>query len=193
MSAGPNKHYVVFHRPRESHWVLYLVPAPCPLAAIESYLQWEDSKIRIGSDHSISMPWERRTIDYPHPVAAVEGLYKRDGEWQIRQLPGGLWDNEEPSEIFCGEQPWDIEGHIRVCRPYLRAEMPRSRAPGFVWYLRLGALVTFYRRAGDFQIEVLRRFLLDWSGPNERISRWDGDYQDILDGLSLNPLLEMLG
>jgi hypothetical protein len=64
------------------------------------------------------------------------------------------------------------------CRLLLRQEFPRSRAKAFLWYLQDGALVTFYRRTGPFQIEVLRRYLHGSAEP--AIQPWTGTYDDIL-------------
>ena len=90
----------------------------------------------------------------------------------------------EVEAIICGENPYDIKGYIDQCRPLLRKQFPGSRARAFVWYLESGPLVTFYRKASWFQIEVLVRYIIDWvhwSG----VHVWTGDYEAITDELRL--------
>ncbi len=125
---------------------------------------------------------------YEHPLACIEAEEKTwnggaswNG-WEIRQLQPQHW--EAPlAEVFCSENPYDIEGYIACCRPLLRQCHPRSRARAFVWYLHEGPLVTFYRAAQRGQrgpIEVLGRYLLPWKQwpqPQE----WTGTYDAILE------------
>src|SRR5947209_8560293 len=140
------KHYLIFTGGRGYHSVVYLLRAPTLLGAIQRFLQEENSQVTFGPDGSVREPDGRRVLTYPHPLAYVEAQYKTHEEWQIRELPEWVWEREYTEDIFCGENADDIEWHVERCRPLLRQEFPRSRVPAFVWYLRDGALVTFYRK-----------------------------------------------
>jgi hypothetical protein len=191
MAPELNNLYLIYMRPRESHSYMDLVPAPSPLLAIESYLQWQND-VEVHPDHSVSIRYGRKIIFYPHPLAAVEAGDKVFGEWQIRKVSPEVWATDEPVEFFLGEHPDEVESQIALCRPYLRADHPRSRASAFVWYLKQGSLVTYYRRAGELQIEVLGRFHIGVL-PYPRVLRWHGDYQDLLDSLRLEPTVGLAG
>jgi hypothetical protein len=186
---GMKKHYLIFSRPGEGHSVVHLVRAHTPLEAIQQLMREDDDTLVFASDGSIVMPYGRKRIYYPHPLAYIEANEKVWGEWQIRELPEHVW-GADYEEIFCGENSDDIEWYLDYCRPVLRREFPRSRAPGFVWYLRHGVLVTFYRRSRPFEIQELGRYLIPKivrRGMREgsHVSAWTGGYSDLLDQLLL--------
>ena len=149
-----------------AHPVVYLSCAPDPLDAISNYIR-DDSGVQFNSDGSLEFQDDGKQFWYPHPLAYIEANFKLLGEWQIREVPKGATE-ARLTEAFCGEDPSDVEYHLSVCRRLLRRERPRSRARGFLWYVQDGVIVTFYRKTGPFQIEVLGRYVRRWNG--------DGDY-----------------
>jgi hypothetical protein len=184
------KQFLIFSRSGDGHSVVELVRARSPLEAIQRLMKEQKDHLIFCQDGSVVMPYGRRKIHYPHPLAYIEANEKVHGEWQIREVPEWVWSSDY-EEAFCGEDASDIEWCLKFCRPVLRQELPRSRAPGFVWYLRDGALVTFYRRTRSFEIEVLRRYLIAKSARRGMkangtlVSRWTGGYPELLDQLYL--------
>jgi hypothetical protein len=175
------KHYSIFMGPRGGHAATFFVRAPTPLDAIKRFMEEEDGTLIFSADGSVVAPYGRNPIRYLHPLAYIEACHKTRGEWSIDELPDWVWEADY-QEVFCGENTSDIEAYLDRCRPVLRQEVPRSRAPGFVWYLRSGVLVTFYRPHRPFQIEVLGRYLIEVSA-GLPISPWKGDYDGLLEDL----------
>ena len=131
-------------------------------------------------------------IVYTHPLECIEAEEKiwHGGEgWnggEIKELTDAHWDASY-LEVFCSENPFDVESYIQICQPLLRAHYPRSRARGFVWYLKDGPLVTFYRRknrARRWPIEILVRYLLPWKDWPQA-QEWTGSLDDILEQLKV--------
>jgi hypothetical protein len=175
-----NETYLIFQR--LAHAVIYFVQASSVNEAIWKYISEENDDAVLQADGSVNE--EGRS--YPHPLAYIEANEKIHYEWQIRRLPEWVWQREVV-EAFCGESDDGPAMVIADCRKRLRQAFPRSRAKAFVWYLKKGTLVTFYRRQGAFRIKVLKRYLWDWDGKELTVEDWDGGYQEILDGLDLEP------
>jgi hypothetical protein len=176
--------YLIFEQPT-AHPVVYLSQSESPLEAIRAYIREEEPGAEFGADGSLRVAWDGYEVMYPHPLAYVEAACKSLGEWQIRELP------VEPArapltEAFCGEDTSDVAAHLDACRPLLRRQFPRSRAPGFLWYLRDGLLVTCYRKRRPGEIQVLARFVRRWDAGGDYVL-WNGDYEELLGGLYLGP------
>ena len=122
-----------------------------------------------------------------HPLAYVKANYKIHGEWQIRELPEWTLQHQV-AEVFCGESSDGPAEIIAICRTELKKIFPRSRPRAFVWYLKQGTLVTFYRRGKPFQIEVVKRYLWNWHGHDETLEEWAGDYEQITADLAVEPI-----
>ncbi len=132
-------------------------------------------------------------IVYEHPLACIEEWEKTfDGGdnwngWEIKELTESHWQARF-AEVFCSENPFDVEHYIELCRPLLRGRYSRSRARGFVWYLQEGPLVTFYRRAKPHRrrpVVILGRYLLPYRNyphPQE----WKGSLDDILEQMNIS-------
>jgi len=123
---------------------------------------------------------------YEHPLACIEAEEKTwergrgwNG-WEVRQLQPQHWEAAF-AEVFCSEDPSDVEDYIERCRPLLHQHYPRSRARAFVWYLKDGPLVTFYRqeRQRCVPMKVLGRYHLPWE-QGAQVCEWTGSYDDIL-------------
>jgi hypothetical protein len=179
--------YLIFTRQPRSHSVVFLIRASSVNEAIWHYIhkQLSDSTI-LNEDGSVQ---EYRT-HYPHVLAYIEANEKITGEWQIRKMPEWVWE-KQVIEAFCGESE---DGHaevIKACRPHLTRAFPGSRAKAFVWFLKQGVLVTFYRKTDAFQIEILARYLWQWDVeqtiPKATIEEWAGGYDEIIASLLLEP------
>lgn len=172
--------YVIFER-GSAHPMVYLSRAPSATEAVAAYLQQEIDWLEVRPDGSVRCQGGE---DYPHVLAAIEAECKRFGEWQIRVLPEGA-EQAPLTEAFCGEDPSDVEYHLQRCRPLLRQTHPRSRAPGFIWYLRNGVMVVFFKKTRRGGMEVLARFVRrrDWPGLEYR--PWSGTYEDLIEDLYL--------
>lgn len=180
------KHYIIFSRP--NHSILQIVRAPDMLSAIKKYLLETESGLIFGESGSVIERLGRKAITYPHVIAYLEAAYKSRFEWQIREVPDNAWEMN-CTNLFCGENPTDIEELLKACRPVFNSEYPRLRTRMFVWYLCEGALVTFYRRRRD-NIEVLARYLV--KGYSE-ITSWSGSYDAVLNNLwGPQPIVEGL-
>ena len=174
------KHYVIYRHPAESHSTVYLVCGENAEAAIRAWLQW-DVGVPLHPDLAGDLDELRPRTRYPHVLALLEAVEKTCGEWQIREVREGAF--ERPcEEIFCGEHPHDVADYVEWARARLRKEVPRVRVRAFVWYLRSGVLVTFYRQPNVFRIEVVRRYLV--KGRHE-VEPWEGTYADLMDQLLL--------
>ena len=171
-----------------AHSVIYFVQASSVNEALWQYVSGQNGRAVLGADGSI----RHGDSHYSHPLAYIEANYKTQGEWQIRRLPKWVWQNSVV-EAFCGESKDGFAWIIADCRVRFAEDFPRSRAKAFVWYLRQGTLVTFYRRQGPFRIKVLKRYLWQSDGTmmtdgQTKIEEWGGDYQQIMDSLLLEPL-----
>lgn len=166
-------HYLIFDR--YAHSVVTFVRAEGVAEAMVSYIANDDPSFNSGDD-----PTE-------HPLAYIESVYKTTREWQIRALPEWAWQDAFV-EAFCGEEvaggPSEV---IDDCRTVFARDFPRRRARAFVWYLRSGILVTFYQKGRRSRIDVLRRYLWSLEGDGHVIQAWNGDYDEIIDALRLEP------
>ncbi|MFN3649943.1 MAG: hypothetical protein ACK47B_10200 [Armatimonadota bacterium] len=179
--------YILFHR-TEGHCVTWLVQATDLREALVRFLldAWGDAGELLPDGSLVDDDGLGWRVVYTHPLQAIEANYKICEDWEIRSL-------DEPSlqaevaEVFCSADPSDLDKHISAARRALREAHPRSRARAFVWYLRSGPLVTFYRRPRRGAVlEIVARYLLPWKDwPNAR--PWTGSYDDLLGELFLGP------
>jgi hypothetical protein len=184
-------HYIIFERSC-GHCVTWLVVASSLREAIQKWI----GDVRYDgtiSDIITSDDGYGGQIVYDHPLAYIESEEKpcyngtEWNGWEIRKLHPKHFE-ADVAEVFCSEEPYSVEGYIEKCRPSLRLLYPRSRAKGFVWYLKDGPLVTFYRpknKRRRWPIEVLCRFHLRWKQWNN-ILEWHGSYDDILSQMSID-------
>ena len=175
-----DQRYLIFQR--DAHSVVYFAQGQTIEEAIWNYISEISSEAKRNADGSLS----EGAVQYSHPLAYIEANEKIYHEWQIRRLPDWAWADRF-SEIFCGESIDGPPSVIAECRKHFVKDFPGSRAKAFVWYLEQGTLVTFFRKKGAFAITVLKRYLLDWDGNELTIEEWTGDYEEILQSLSLIP------
>jgi hypothetical protein len=168
-----------------AHPVVYLACARTPDDAVRTFIQEMDGDVTFETDGGVRVRYERTERRYLHVLAYIEAFYKQHGEWQIRELPSGSGP-AGLTEAFCGENASDVAYHLAECRKLLRRDVPRSRAPGFLWYLRDGVVVTFYRKAGPWRIEILKRYVRRWEGAGE-YEPWTGSHAELMDQLYLGP------
>jgi len=184
----PLNHYIIFRR-TDNHCATWLVRAPSLRDAMLQYtVSWAGSaKLRDDGRLAVN-DGEGGQVIFEHPLACIEAGEKiwNGGKgwngWEIRQLQPQHWEAAF-AEVFCSENPYDVEEHIECCRPLLRQSYPRSRARAFLWYLKDGPLVTFYRpvrRGRRWPIKVLGRYLLPWK-EWPQAQEWTGTYDDILE------------
>ncbi len=178
-----DKHYLIFER--HAHSVVFFVRAQNPTEAVWRFISGESRDAVRQADGSVFLDTDLGPRRYAHPLSYIEAMYKTDGEWQIREMPDWCWQ-EDYSEIFCGESADGAPEVIAECRPVFEVECPGAEAEAFVWYLKKGSLVTFYRR-GIYQIEVLMRYVLDWDGKSATVRGWSGDHEHLMSELSLVP------
>ena len=180
------KRYLVYSKGADGgHSVVYLILAENVTQAMARFIVNQNDCLKLQADGSILEGLD----SIWHPLAYVEANYKIHGEWQIRELPE--WTlQQQIAEVFCGESSDGPAEIIAICRSELKKVFPRSRAKAFVWYLKQGTLVTFYRRKKPFQIEILKRYLWNWDGREERLEEWAGDYSQIAADLLLEPIRE---
>ena len=174
-----SKRYLIFEG--SVHSVVYFVQAHSTTEAIRAYITGLSGAITIDEQGTV----RDGENSYPHPLAYIEARAKAHGEWQIREMPDWLWQGRFV-EAFCGESEYGVASIVAECRGRLAAAFPRVRARAFVWYLKEGTLVTFYRKKA-FQITVIQRYLWNWDGCKKTIGEWTGDYDAIVDGLLLEP------
>ncbi len=182
-----NKTYFIFER--HTHSVIYFVQAMSVKEAICKYI------LDQRSDNAVFLPdgsVQDEDVHYPHPLAYIEASEKVQGEWQIREMPAWVLQGSVV-EAFCCESQSGPASDIAECRERFKVGFPKARAKAFVWYLKQGHLVTFYRRENPFEIVVLKRYLLKWHGiewngdPGPTVLNWDGGYEEILNSLDVMP------
>ena len=176
-----NKTYLIFVR--NAHSVIYFVRAISLSEAMCKYITEQSSKVVLLPDGSL----QDEDIHYPHPLAPIEANEKVHGEWQIRELPEWVLQGHVV-EAFCGESQDGPASVIAECRKHFAEAFPKARAKAFVWYLKQGTLVTFYRRKNPFEVVILKRYLWDWDGNNLAIVEWKGGYEQILESLETMPI-----
>lgn len=174
-----NRHFLIFER--GAHSVVHFVRAATITEAIRSYLAEQNSEIVFQSDGSLL---EGKTR-YEHLLAYVEAHYKVYDEWQIRELPEWAW-LDAVAEVFCGESADGPLSIIDDCRPRFESRFPGVRARAFLWYLREGTLVTFYRKRAN-RLTILQRYLWNWDGHTLTVEEWHGGYEEITKALFLFP------
>jgi len=177
--VGPDtlKHYVIYHRGRESHGVVTLVHDASLAGAVTKYVLADDDQLTVHADGSVEVRVGSQRLFYPHVIAYVEALYKTAGEWQIKDVPAPALSGTGVTDLLICEHPSEVEDAIRRCRANLYQDFPRSRARGFLWYTTAGTVVTFYKKRRDYQIDVVARYLIHrWES---RTSRWEGGYVEL--------------
>lgn len=172
-----DKHYLIFVR--NSHSVVFFVQGRTPTDALWNYIAGEDDQVTLNADGSLT----EGAHDYAHPLAYIEATEKIYHEWQIREVPDWAW-SDSFAELFCGESTDGPPSVIADCRRQFVKDIPHSRANAFVWYLKEGALVTFYRKHGP-QITVMKRYRWNWDGHRVTVEEWVGDHEQIVQALYL--------
>lgn len=173
------KRYLIFER--EWHSVVQMIRADTTTQALWDYIAEQNRDAVLQADGSVI----DGDIHFPHPLAYIEARYKTEGEWQIRELPDWAWEDNF-AEVFCGESADGGPSVISDCRKHFAREFPKIRARAFLWYLKNGTLVTFYRRRGT-EINLLKRYLWNWDGHQLTVEEWHGSYDEIADALLLLP------
>ena len=178
------RHYMIFRR-TDGHCANWMVRAASVRDAMQQFALDQCADLREDGT-LVSQDGYGGQIVYEHPLACIEGQEKiwTGGEdwngWEIRGLREEWWQ-QSFAEVFCSENPGDVQDYIELCRPLLRLIYPRSRARAFVWYLEDGPLVTFYRSARPrrrWPIEILARYHIAWEQyPKPQL--WTGTYDDI--------------
>jgi hypothetical protein len=186
------QHFIVFRR-TDNHCATWLIRANSLRDALIRFALEECAEAELQDDGHIAVSnGYGDKIQYDHPLACIENEEKiyNGGEswngWEIKLLQEKHWIVEF-TEVFCSENPFDVENYIELCRPLHRQRYPRSRARGFVWYLKEGPLVTFYRlikRRHCWPAEVLDRYLISWQ-EYPKAYLWNGTYEDILEQMKV--------
>ncbi|MCW3096202.1 MAG: hypothetical protein JWL77_1820 [Chthonomonadaceae bacterium] len=174
----PQQRYLIFSHVTV-HAVVHIVEAPNLTDALWHYI-WmvHNPDIVRRPDGSL----EDDGLVYEHPLEFIEANEKRYGEWQMRLLLEPT--PEEPvTEAFCGDDEDNVEYVVAECR----RKFGTKRTKAFVWYVREGTLVTFYRKSKPYRIKVLKRYLCNYEGGPRNIRVWKGDYTDLMDALYLLP------
>jgi hypothetical protein len=175
--------YLIFIRTKHSHSTIFFVQASSVQNAIWHYISKQISDTVILNEDGSVQEYNRH---YPHVLDYIEANEKLTGEWQIRKMPEWVWQTQVV-EAFCGESKDGPATVIKECRPYLTKAFPGSRAKAFVWYLKHGTLVTFYRKTDAFQIKILARYLWKRNEQQTTIEEWTGDYEEIIKDLLIEP------
>jgi hypothetical protein len=190
------RHFIIFQR-TDGHCATWLMRAATLREALLKYALEEFMGAELQEDGSIAVEdgYGGKSL-YEHPLAAIESEAKTFNGgcgwngWEIRELQEQHWQAGF-AEVFCSENPFDVQDYIELCRPLLRQRHPRSRARAFVWYLNDGPLVTFYRPTRPkrrWPIEILGRYQLPWA-TYPQVHEWSGTYEDILEQMfTLYPL-----
>ena len=110
-------------------------------------------------------------------------MHKSCGEWMITAADPALLERDYTEGLVVGERTADIEGYVASALRALRKDCPRIRPQAFVWYLRSGPLVTFYRRR-KCGITVVARYVLR-EGSLDQFDRWTGSEEELVDQLWL--------
>ena len=190
------RHFIIFQR-TDGHCATWLLRAATLREALLKYALDElGAEPQEDGCLAVHDGYGGKTF-YEHPLACIESEEKTFNGgigwngWEIRELQEQHWQAGF-AEVFCSENPFDVEGYIELCRPLLRQRYPRSRARAFVWYLKDGPLVTFYRRIRPkrrWPVEILGRYRLPRS-EYPQVREWSGTYEDILEQMNtLYPLL----
>ena len=206
-------HFIIFER-NVGHCVIELVQAGSLREALTIYAM-KVFTVQINSAGDLLLTASAKNAIYMHPLEFIENNCKSESKfdelqwddkrdqllngssWEIRLLPEQAW-NANYAEVFCSSSPWSLGEYIRLCRPVLRQDFPRSRARAFVWYLQDGPLVTFYRRRDSGEtIEIIERYIIPWQRdkyPNpytldsNTVEKWQGTYDDLLTQIKIEYL-----
>jgi hypothetical protein len=185
-------HYIIFRR-TDGHCATWLVRAASLREAMLQYtLDWCAGSEALLDDRRLAVDdGDGGQVIYEHPLACIEAREKTHWSgwdwngWEIKQLQPQHWEAAF-AEVFCSENPNDVKEYIECCRPLLRQKYPRSRARAFIWYLKEGPLVTFYRparRGRRWPVKILGRYLLPWK-EWPQAQEWTGTYDDILEQMA---------
>ena len=185
------RHFIIFNR-TDNHCATWLLRALTLKDALWQYISDQHTDVRADGTFTVQDGYNGEIV-YEHPLACIEEWEKtfNGGDswngWEIKELREQHWQARF-AEVFCSENPFDVEDYIELCRPLLRQSHPRSRARGFVWYLHDGPLVTFYRRVKPKRrrpILILGRYHLNWQD-YPRPHEWDGTLDDILAQMNID-------
>lgn len=180
-------HFLIFRSVPGSHSYVSIANGSSLLSAICSAITSDDASAVLLDNGGLTIADDSRTISYPHPLAYVEANYKIAGAWDIRHLPETAWSVPYFEGALVTENPDCLNDVVSLCKPLFRKEYPRKRCLSFVWRLESGKLVSFCRKTGPFQIEVLVRYLVSADDSTD-IMRWTGTYDDLLKSLWTGPV-----
>lgn len=179
------KHFVVFSA--DAHPTVWLINSETLIEALYNYISEDYSDFYKDGTWSIPDGHGGENI-YLHPIELIENEEKCLHEWDIREVTDKNW-NAPISEGLVGENPWDIQEHIRYALSAKHHIQPGQKPRAFVWYLQDGPLVTFYKRTRKRHpkpIIITERLLLPWkTWPQANF--WHGTYNDIVEQMWLRP------
>jgi len=197
--------FIVFKR-TAGHCYVERIPADSLIDALQKYLAYDleaspvPDSARVELDgkcyHCLELVefWHKANSKYDELELDSAGVLLNHQSWQINEA-GYPADKHGVVPLLCSYEPSSIANYIELCRGIFRKAHPRSRARAFVWYLRHGPLVTFYRNRDpnlDKPLEIAARYLIRWQKDKypqpysltpEMIEEWPGTYDDILEQL----------
>lgn len=187
-----SRHFIIFQR-TPNHCATWLLKADTLYDAFRKYALDQFAREGENGDLIVNTGSDDPII-FDHPLPCIEAIEKNQpyyrlgwSGWEIREIGQECWD-AEMAEVFCSENPYDIREYISLCRPLLSESLPDSKARAFVWYLKDGPLVTFYRKRSSrwdwHPLQYLGRFLIPWA-ESSKPREWQGTYDDILDQMRI--------
>ena len=172
------KYYIVTST--GGHPELDLILAETLQEALRQYaVHWLASVDSDGSLYVVSNM--RKDIKYSHDLEAIEFSEKiYDNEWTISKLDDDAFSTDIQC-VYRGIPQAEKEKYVKLCRKSV-GKTTRLFRKAFLWYLRSGVLVTFFRTrsyAMVFPNNLMQRYLVEPGDPPV-VREWSGSYDDIL-------------
>jgi hypothetical protein len=167
--------YLFFVGSKFAHPFASLVCAADFETAVRLFEMDLDPDVQFLPDGSVRLRVDAQEYRYGDWLDYVECCHRWAGEWMVARLPApegdGVWD------LLVAEGAGDAAEYAGRCRKAAPGEWWRGKSY-FIWWLRSGVIVTFYRRVDAWRIRVTERFLFDdrreprlWYGTTRDVAR----------------------
>jgi len=176
-------HFMIFSEYAHPH--VYLLSASSVREAVRNY-GLEDGAFEECNGLLINDVYPGRAQIFSCELQAIECWERSIMPWSIKQLKDEDW-SAPLAQVYSSETPSDLKKYVALCREQFGSQhdLPRK---AFVWPLRDGPLVTFYRQRkkyGPIRPEAIgQRFIIPWA-TWPKVVEWKGGYDTILEELVL--------
>jgi hypothetical protein len=171
-------HYIIYRN--LIHPDAYFACAPTAREAMRNYALQTFAAEDSNGLLKLNLPGKRKQT-FSCELEAIECCEKAVAQtWSMQLVPPDNW-GLKIADSFCGYNPGDIDWYVNLCRNRF-GESSNLPSGSFVWYMKVGVLVTFFQpRRGKIILptDIKVRILIRWTNSGHP-EEWTGDYEQLL-------------